>query len=46
MFYNGYEYAPAIVSLGKKDDFDIINKEMQNKFNNIHKLAKEEINDR
>jgi predicted ABC-type ATPase len=46
MFYNGYEYAPVIVSLGKKDDFDIINKEMQNKFNNIYKLAKEEINDR
>jgi predicted ABC-type ATPase len=46
MFYNGYEYAPVIVSMGKKDNFDIINKEMQNKFNNIHKLAKEEINDR
>jgi hypothetical protein len=46
MFYNGYDYAPVVVSLGTKDNFDIINKEMQSKFNNIHKLAKEEINDR
>ena len=46
MFYNGYEYAPTIVSFGKKDDFSTINKEMQNKFNSILKSAKEEINDR
>ena len=46
MFYNGYEYAPVIVSFGTKDNFDIINKEMQNNFNSILKLAKEEINDR
>jgi predicted ABC-type ATPase len=46
MFYNGYDYAPVVVSLGKKDNFDIINREMQCKFNNIYKLAKEEINDR
>lgn len=45
MFYNGYDYAPVIVSFGEKDNFDIINKEMQSNFNNILKLAKEEIND-
>lgn len=46
MFYNGYEYAPVIVSFGEKDNFDIINKEMQHNFESILKLAKEEINDR
>ncbi len=46
MFYNGYEYAPIIISFGEKDNFDIINQEMQNNFNSILKLAKEEINDR
>lgn len=43
MFYNGYDYAPVIVSFGTMDNFDIINKEMQNNFNSILKLAKEEI---
>lgn len=46
IFYNGYEYAPVIVSFGEKNNFDIINKEMQNHFNSILKYAKEEINDR
>lgn len=46
MFYNGYDYAPVIVSFGEKDNFDIINKEMQRNFESILKLAKEEINDR
>lgn len=46
MFYNGYEYAPVIISFGTMNKFDIINKEMQNNFNSIFKLAKEEINDR
>lgn len=46
MFYNGYDYAPVIVSFGEKDNFDIINKGMQNNFDSILKLAKEEINDR
>lgn len=46
MFFNGYEYAPIIVSFGTKDNFDIINKEMQNKFSDILKLAEDEINDR
>lgn len=46
MFYNGYDYAPVIVSFGEKDNFDIINKEMQHNFESILKLAKEEINDR
>lgn len=46
MFYNGYDYAPVIVSFGEKDNFDIINKDMQHNFESILKLAKEEINDR
>ncbi len=46
IFYNGYDYAPVIVSFGGKDNFDIINKEMQHNFESILKLAKEEINDR
>ena len=46
LFFNGYDYAPVIVSFGSKDNFDIINKEMQTKFNNILKLAQEQINDR
>lgn len=37
---------PVIVSFGEKDNFDIINNEMQNKFNKIFKQAKGEINDR
>lgn len=45
MFYNGYDYAPVIVSFGEKDNFDIINKGMQYNFKSILKLAKEEIND-
>ena len=46
LFFNGYDYAPVIVSFGSKDNFDIINKEMQTKFNNILKLAQEQINNR
>ena len=46
LFFNGYDYAPVIVSFGSKDNFDIINKEMQTKFNNILKLAQQQINDR
>lgn len=46
MFYNGYEYAPVIVSFGEKDNFVIINKEMQNKFDKILEHAKDKINDR
>lgn len=46
LFYNGYDYAPVIVSFGSQNDFAIINKEMQNCFNDIHKLAKEDIHDR
>lgn len=46
LFYNGYNYAPMIVSFGTKDNFSVISLEMQDKFNAIYKLAKEEINDR
>lgn len=46
MFYNGYDYAPVIISYGSQDDFNVINNEMQDSFNCIFKLSKEEINDR
>ncbi len=48
LFYNGYDYAPVVVSFGKKDKYDIINKEKQELFYNIYKIAKDEIhiNDR
>ncbi len=48
LFYNGYDYAPVIVSFGEKEKYDIINKEKQNLFNSIYKIAKDEIkiNDR
>ena len=39
LFYNGFEYAPLIVSYGKLDKYDIINMEMQNKFNEILKIS-------
>lgn len=40
MFYNGYEYAPTIISYGKKENFDVINKELQDNFYNIYNFAK------
>ncbi|MCD7878771.1 MAG: zeta toxin family protein [Candidatus Gastranaerophilales bacterium] len=43
LFYNGYDYAPVIVSFGTKGKYDIINKEKQNLFNSIYKIAKDEI---
>ena len=48
LFYNGYDYAPSIVSFGQKDNYDIINKELQNKFESIFQFAKDKIenNDR
>lgn len=46
LFYNGYDYAPIIVSFGLQDKFSIINPKIQNQFYQILKLAKERINDR
>lgn len=48
LFYNGYDYAPSIVSFGQEENYDIINKELQNKFESIFNFAKEKIenNDR
>lgn len=43
LFYNGYDYAPSIVSFGQQDKYAIINKELQNKFEYIFKFAKEQI---
>ncbi len=41
--YNGYDYAPVVVSFGAKDTYDIINKEKQELFYSIYKIAKDEI---
>ena len=46
MFYNGYEYAPIIVSLGVKDEFSIINNDIQENFYDILNTARGKINDR
>ena len=46
MFYNGYDYAPVIVSFGTGNNYSIINKEMYSNFCCNYKLAREEINDR
>ena len=43
LFYNGYEYAPTIVSYGKQNDYVIIDKEGQSKFNKIYEFAKNKI---
>lgn len=43
LFYNGYDYAPVVVSFGTKDTYDIINKKKQELFYNIYKIAKDEI---
>lgn len=43
IIYNGYDYAPLIVSVGIKEKYDIINTEMQEKFNSILEMAKGEI---
>lgn len=46
MFYNGYDYAPIIVSFGIKNNYTVINIEMQSKFIGILNSKKEEKNDR
>lgn len=46
MFYNGYEYAPIIVSFGVKDEFSIINNDIQENFYDILNTARGKINDR
>lgn len=45
LFYNGYNYAPVIVSLGEKDKIEIINEEIQNNFMNILNISQGEINE-
>lgn len=41
LFYNGFEYIPFLVSYKNKEKCDIINIELQTKFNNILKISKE-----
>lgn len=46
LFYNGYDYAPIIVSFGMKDTYETINNEMFDKFKQILNIAREETNDK
>lgn len=46
LFYNGYDYAPIIVSFGMKDTYETINNEMFHKFKQILNIAREETNDK
>ena len=40
LFYNGFEYVPFLVSYKNKEKYDIINVELQNKFNDILKISR------
>lgn len=41
LFYNGFEYIPFLVSYKNKEKYDIINKELQDKFENILENSRE-----
>lgn len=41
IFFNGYSYAPTIVSCGNTQEYVIINEELQAMFDKIYKFAKE-----
>ena len=41
LFFNGYNYAPAIVACGNSENYVIINEELQLMFDKIYKFAKE-----
>ena len=41
LFFNGYNYAPAIVACGNSENHAIINEELQSMFDKIYKFAKE-----
>ena len=41
LFYNGFEYIPFLVSYKNNENYDIINEQLQNKFNYILKISKE-----
>ena len=41
LFFNGYNYAPAIVACGNPEYYVIINEELQFMFDKIYKFAKE-----
>ena len=44
LFYNGYEYVPILVSYGNKENYVIMNKEIQSDFLEKYSFAKEKIN--
>ncbi len=46
IFYNGFDYAPTIISFGIQNNINVINKDMQNKFDCILKISEGKVNDR
>ena len=40
LFYNGFEYVPFLVAYQNKEKYDIINKELQDKFNKILDISR------
>lgn len=45
LFYNGYDYAPVVVTFGAGDNFEIINEELYKNFINKLNIAEEKINE-
>lgn len=45
LFYNGYEYAPVIVSVGTKENYEVVNSKLEKNFTKILNLAKEKIDE-
>lgn len=45
LFYNGYDYAPVVVTFGAGDNFEIINEELYKNFVNKLNIAEEKINE-
>ena len=45
LFYNGYNYAPVIVSMGTKKNYEIVNNKLEKYFKNILIIAKEHTNE-
>ena len=43
LIYNGYDYAPVIVSYGIKEKYVIMKMDIQKHFNDILKFTKDEI---
>lgn len=45
LFYNGYDYAPTIVYIGAKDNYEIVNSKLEKYFIKALNIAKEKLNE-